>query len=160
MNLDAGLRDALGDPAAWRAADLGAEGSHATVPEEFYRNSLSVAPGWKVGGWPFWGPTDPTPRQCTACGTDMAPLLTIATFEWDDATRDWSAQEGQAVVDFFRAQCIAVHDRGRVGRPGTAQPATDPAPRQPTAVQIGDGQRQQLYYCPLSPEHPHAELMQ
>lgn len=175
MDLDSGLRDALGDPATWQAAGVGGEGPHATVPEEFYRNDLSVAPGWKVGGWPFWGPTDPTPRLCTACGTEMTPLLTIATFEWDHDTRGWSPDaeqagtgtaatgagpEGQAVLDFFQAQGIPVHDRGRVRRSGPAQPVTDPALREPTAVRIGDGQRQQLYYCPLSPEHPHAELMQ
>jgi hypothetical protein len=105
----------------------------------------------------------------------MTPLLTIATFEWDHDTRGWSPDaeqagtgtsatgagpEGQAVLDFFQAQGIPVHDRGSVRRSGPAQPVTDPALREPTAVRIGDGQRQQLYYCPLSPEHPHAELMQ
>ncbi|MDF6045868.1 hypothetical protein LRD69_27775 [Streptomyces sp. JH14] len=175
MELSNELRDSLGDWNKWQAADAGADSSYASAPERFYRNSLSVAPGWKVGGWPFWGPTDPTPRECPACSTEMDPLLTIATFEWDDDTRSWSPDseqararpsttktgpEAQAVIDFFRAQGIAVHDRGRVGRPRAAQPNSDLAPRQPTAVQIGRGGRQQLYICPLSSEHHHIELMQ
>ncbi|GAA3250370.1 hypothetical protein [Streptomyces lavendulae] len=34
------------------------------LPESFYRNELSVAPGWKAGGWASWGYTAPVPRFC------------------------------------------------------------------------------------------------
>ena len=69
------------------------------------------------------------------------------------------------LIDYFRAKGIEVHDRGRVPVEARATPlgthtATDPGPRQPTAVQIGSGYKQQLYICPTSPEHPHTELMQ
>jgi hypothetical protein len=32
-------------------------------------------PGWKVGGWPTWGLTDPRHPHCP----EMTPLLTIAS---------------------------------------------------------------------------------
>ncbi|GGY00696.1 hypothetical protein [Streptomyces minutiscleroticus] len=64
------------------------------------------------------------------------------------------------MIDFFRAQGIEVHDRGRVPRNARVAPlGTDPAPGQPTAVQIGSGYDQQLYVCPMAQEHPHSELM-
>ncbi|MEU0600555.1 hypothetical protein ABZ484_20270 [Streptomyces sp. NPDC006393] len=176
MELSEGVRKQLGDWSARQAVDAGAGSSSANCPEEFYRNNLSVAPGWKVGGWAPWGPTDPDPRFCPACDTKMDPLLTIASFEWDAGNRSWipdegqardrvssahTRPEGQAVIDFFRAKGIEVHARGRVPRETRATPpVTDPVPRQPTAVHIGSGYKQQLYVCPASPEHPHTELMQ
>ncbi|MFG2522403.1 non-ribosomal peptide synthetase [Streptomyces sp. NPDC048527] len=179
MELSKELRERLGDWNTWQAADAAMDSSSAPHPEEFYKNELSVAPGWKVGGWASWGPTDPVPQFCPACDTKMDPLLTIATFEWDDSNRSWipdedcadqararassrqTRPEAQAVIDFFRAKDIEVHDRGRVPLEARATPpVTDSVPRQPTAVQIGSGYIQQLYVCPTSPKHPHTELMQ
>ncbi|MER6976712.1 hypothetical protein ABT317_06655 [Streptomyces carpinensis] len=176
MELSEEVREPLGDWSTWQAAHAGVDSSYAPYPEEFYRNNLSVAPGWKVGGWASWGPTDPHPQFCPACDTKMDPLLTIATFEWDGSNRSWipdedqastrassthTRQEDQGVIDFFRAKGIEVHDRGRVPLEARATPpVTDRVPRQPTAVQIGSGYIQQLYVCPTSPEHPHTELMQ
>jgi len=179
LELSKEQREPLRDWNTWQAAHAGVDGSYAPYPEEFYDTELSVAPGWKVGGWAPWGPTDPRPQFCSACETEMVPLLTIATFEWDDSTSSWipdedgeeqtrtspsSTQpgpEGQAVIDFFRDKGLEVHDRGRVPVEARATPpVTDPVPRQPTAVQIGSGYKQQLYVCPTSPEHPHTELMQ
>lgn len=40
-----------------------------------YRNDLSVAPGLKTGGWPYW-PHCPRPVQC-GCGSEMSLLLTM-----------------------------------------------------------------------------------
>ncbi|OKJ88810.1 hypothetical protein AMK31_07565 [Streptomyces sp. TSRI0107] len=176
MELSKELREPLGDWSTWQAADADVDSSYAPHPESFYWDNLSVAPGWKVGGWASWGPTDPNPQFCLTCESKMVPLLTIATFEWDDSKRSWipdenqartrasstdTRPEGQAVIDFFRAKGIEVHARGRVPLEARATPpVTDPVPRQPTAVQIGSGYIQQLYVCPTSPEHPHAELMQ
>jgi len=137
MELSKELREPLGDWSRWQAA--GVDDYYAPAPEEFYRNNLSVAPGWKVGGWVSWGLTDPVRRLCAACGTEMDPLLTIATVEWDDSTRSWNLDEDQAHA---------------------TPPLSDPVPRNPTAVRIGRGDRQQLYVCPMSVEHPHTELMQ
>ncbi|MEV4445061.1 hypothetical protein AB0K24_06275 [Streptomyces mirabilis] len=131
------LREQLGNWSLWQAADAGVDSSYAPYPEEFYRDALSVAPGWKVGGWPFWGPTDPVPRLCPACGSEMDALLTIATFEGEDSTRSWLPYENPA-----------------------EESPTGFDPLQPTSVQIGSGYEQQLYICPGAPEHPHTELMQ
>lgn len=66
-------------------------------PQTYYDCVLSSAPGWKVGGWPAWDSTDPTPRPCPECGTGMEVLLTIATFEeGDDEGRSWSPYENPA----------------------------------------------------------------
>ncbi|WP_327147001.1 hypothetical protein [Nocardia sp. NBC_01327] len=44
-----------------------------------YSNDLSVAPGLKAGGWPYW-PHGPRPVQC-ACGSEMQLLLTLPNGE-------------------------------------------------------------------------------
>jgi hypothetical protein len=172
LELGKELRAPLGDRSRWQVAGAAVDSSYEPYPEEFYGNNLSVAPGWKVGGWASWGYTDPVPQFCPACDTRMDPLLTIPTFEWDDSTRGWIPDEDyedqsrirpsahtypetQAVIDFFRAQGIEVHNRGRVpSNLRATPPIADPVPRQPTAVQIGSGHQQ------TSPEHPHTELMQ
>ncbi|WUL37057.1 hypothetical protein OHB20_46550 [Streptomyces canus] len=109
-------------------------------PQTYYDCVLSSAPGWKVGGWPAWDSTDPTPRPCPECGTGMEVLLTIATFEeGDDEGRSWSPYENPAAEP--------------------SSPLDHFAPGRPTAVQIGSGYRQQLYICPAAPQHPHITLM-
>ncbi|MDI3403273.1 hypothetical protein [Streptomyces cavernicola] len=130
LELSMELRGQIEDWSSWQAAEPAVDDAYASYPQEFYDTALSVAPGWKVGGWAPWGLTDPVPRSCPACATEMVPLLTIATFEWDDSTRSWIPDEAA------------------------------PAPTRPTAVQIGRGYKQQLYVCPAAPEHPHTELMQ
>ncbi|MCA6092993.1 hypothetical protein LE181_12580 [Streptomyces sp. SCA3-4] len=140
LELSEELREQLKDWSRWQAADAGVDSSYAPYPESYYHSHLSVAPGWKVGGWPQWGYTDPVPRLCPACDTEMDALLTIATFEWDGGNRSWIPEEDRAAAssrdDRYRDLC------------------------QPTAVQIASGHKQQLYICPAAPEHPHMELMQ
>ncbi|MFI8007904.1 hypothetical protein [Streptomyces sp. NPDC086010] len=177
LELSKELQERLGNWSVWQAADTGVDSAYASYPQEFYDGELAGAPGWKVGGWPRWGATDATPRPCPSCGRDMDALLTIATFEgYDDSS--WlphevredrehtspstrhTGPEGQAAIDFFHAQGAELHDRGHVPRDAPVAPRpTNPAPRQPTAVQIGSGYDQQLYVCPAAPEHPHSELM-
>ncbi|MFC6982375.1 hypothetical protein [Streptomyces cirratus] len=65
------------------------DSSYAAYPWEFYDTELAVAPGWKAGGWAPWGRTDPCPQDCGACGAQMVPLLTIASFEWDGGPGSW-----------------------------------------------------------------------
>jgi hypothetical protein len=109
-------------------------------PEDFYRKELAVAPGWKVGGWPGWGRTDPSTQSCPACGTEREPLLTIASAEWDASSRSWIPYEDQAHAD-------------------TAYVGTT-RPQLPSMIQIGDMDRLQFYACPASPDHPHTERVQ
>ncbi|MCB5168864.1 hypothetical protein LG634_29100 [Streptomyces bambusae] len=108
------------------------------TPQDVYDRSLSIAPGWKTGGWTRWGLTDPYPRLCGACGTAMDPLLTIASSEWGETSTSWIPDEDRDV-------------------PASA---LNPYPEQPTKVEIADGYDLQLYTCPSSPEHPHFALVQ
>lgn len=124
-----------------RQVDNAGPGSPYTIdPKMFYWDELSVAPGWKVGGWPGWGDTDPIPQSCPACGTSMQPLLAIASTEWDKNTRGWIPYEDHA--------------------PAIARFVGAPHPARPTMVQIADDNRLQIYTCPASPDHPHTELIQ
>ncbi|MER5489065.1 hypothetical protein ABT024_38440 [Streptomyces sp. NPDC002812] len=134
LELSKELRGQIENWSPWEIAEEG--GEYESSPEGFYDDALSAAPGWKVGGWPRWGATDPRPRPCPECGTEMDALLTIASFERNGEECPWFAHgelEGQPLAGF--------------------DPVT------PTAVQIGRGYAQQLYVCPAVPEHPHIELM-
>lgn len=51
---------------------------------ELYQYSLSVAPGFKVGGYPHWS-QDPEVPTCS-CGKKMDYLLTIDSAEFDGGT--------------------------------------------------------------------------
>ncbi|MEU6393596.1 non-ribosomal peptide synthetase [Streptomyces sp. NPDC046939] len=135
------LQSRVNDQRTWKAATDAVDSECESYPGSYYADNLSVAPGWKVGGWASWGLTDPVPQSCPACATTMHPLLTISTFEWDRSKRSWIPYEMQE-----RAAAPT-----RAGRP---------RPARPTAIQIGRGYKQQLYVCPATPEHPHTELMQ
>jgi hypothetical protein len=50
---------------------------------ENYQYGLSVAPGWKVGGWPAWHLTDQAEVTCGQCTARMDLLLTIDSSEWE-----------------------------------------------------------------------------
>ncbi len=140
LDLSPELRKVVGDWGRWQAAGADVDGSYAEHPAEFYDSNLANAPGWKVGGWPPWGRTDPYRRYCTVCEAQMVPLLTIASFEWDSSRHGWVPYED-------RAACAA-------GRPAGLSPA------QPTRVEVGSTDNMQLYVCPTSPEHPHTDLIQ
>lgn len=112
---------------------------YASGSDELYWNALSIALGWKVGGWSRWGLSDPVPQICRACDSVMVPLLTIASTEWDDTSRSWIPYEDQDRTE-PSASCL------------------DPA--DPPMIQIGDNETLQLYACPVSPGHPHTALLQ
>ncbi|MFH0177976.1 hypothetical protein ACIA6D_36800 [Streptomyces cacaoi] len=128
------LQQQLGDWRTWQATGAVVDDSYEIAPEEFYMDELSVAPGWKVGGWPPWGLTDPIARFCVASGTPMSPLLTIASNEWD-ASGGWVPYEDQALA--------ALDDAGVANPPG---------------VQVSRGNQLQLYVCPEF--HSHTDLIQ
>ncbi|MEU0225714.1 hypothetical protein ABZ177_15345 [Streptomyces sp. NPDC006284] len=138
MELGKELREELTDWNRWRTAEGAVDDSYAAAPEDFYKTTLSVSPGWKAGGWTRWGLTDPTPRNCSACGTAMDPLLTIATTEWNRGTRNW-APEGDGARD-------------------PLPPGVPPANY--TRIDLARGYDLQLHVCPVSPDHPHLELIQ
>jgi hypothetical protein len=132
MELDEDLQQQLDDPSQW-------DGDRSISPQEFYRNQLSTAPGWKTGGWSRWGLTDPIPRTCPECGAEALPLLTIATTEWNHGTESWTPEEERT-------------------NPTPLLPGTPPANF--TMINIASGYALQLHACSASPDHPHIELIQ
>lgn len=131
LDLSPELQLAVNDASRWQAAGVDLDAGYADHARSFYDAALANAPGWKAGGWPPWGRTDPYPQSCATCETRMVPLLTIASFEWDDSTRGWVPYEDQA------SECT-----------------------QPTGVEVGSTDNMQIYVCPASPEHPHTDLIQ
>jgi hypothetical protein len=110
-----------------------------------YWHDLSVAPGWKAGGWPahftFRDPAEPDELQCGACGGPLDALFTIGSSEWDGATGSWRPVEDGESAD------------RPVGYPYRS--ALDP-----TMVTIGRGYTLQFYYCVSTPSHPPRTIMQ
>lgn len=96
-----------------------------------YQSELSLAPGWKVGGFASWSLTDPYPMNCTACGNAMTLLFTAASAEW--------------------------HGPGGAWRPVEEAEA---ASSNPTEVVIGRGYALYVFRCPVSFEHPTSTAMQ
>jgi hypothetical protein len=134
LELDEELQQQLRDRTAWQAAGVEMDDSYEE-PDELYSAELSEAPGWKVGGWPPWGLTDPIARFCINCGSAMSPLLTIASDECRDYRRGWVPKEEQA---------IAVIDNDIVSNP--------------PGIQISDANNLQLYFCPKC--YTHTDLIQ
>lgn len=142
LDLSPQLQRMVEDWSRWQAARADVGSAYAQYPRDFYDVHLADAPGWKVGGWPPWGRTDPYPRNCAVCDVRMVPLLTIASFEWDGGEgHSWAPCEEQA------AAIAARHCCGQ-------------CPSQPTKVEVGSTDNMQIYICPTSPEHPHTDLIQ
>ncbi|WP_406309441.1 hypothetical protein [Streptomyces sp. NBC_00623] len=137
--LDKELRDQLDDESRWEAIDPARYSAYADDPGELYLCNLSTAPGWKTGGWTRWSPTDPKPRPCPECGTEQVPLLTIASWEWDGGGETWIPEEE---------------------RTAGAPPPLGAEDGNFTEIDITGGNNLQLHACPVSPDHPHIELLQ
>jgi hypothetical protein len=143
MELDRGLLERIGE---WEARQTGEPvansyeaANRALGSTGIYWSALSVAPGWKAGGWSHWGLTDPVPQACPACDSVMVPLLTIDSTEWNDNTRGWIPYEDQDRTE-PSASCLN--------------------PQDPAMIQIGDSETLQLYACPVDPGHPHTARLQ
>jgi hypothetical protein len=95
-----------------------------------YQYDLSLAPGWKVGGFANWSLTDPYPMNCAECGTAMALLFTADSTEWQ-GTGSWRPLEESVV-----------------------------ASSEPTGVSIGRGYALYVFRCSASFDHPPATAMQ
>ncbi|MFF3172662.1 hypothetical protein ACFVQ0_08555 [Streptomyces sp. NPDC057900] len=137
LALDEGTQRQMEDWATWEAAGVAMDRSFEDGPHEYYMEELSDAPGWKVGGCPPWGLTDPDDQFCVTCGAGMVPLLTIASDEWHPDGHSWIPYADQ--------------DLPGLDLSGTANPP---------GVQVSKGNHLQLYVCPESPDHPHASLIQ
>ncbi|WP_238007159.1 hypothetical protein KZZ52_37385 [Dactylosporangium sp. AC04546] len=96
-----------------------------------YQLDLSLAPGWKVGGFANWSLTDPYPVDCAECGTPMTLLFTADSSEWHGTGGSWRPVE---------------------------EPAG--ATSGPTDVVIGRSYALYIFRCPVSFDHPPATAMQ
>ncbi|MEV6246782.1 hypothetical protein AB0M38_11345 [Streptomyces sp. NPDC051742] len=104
-----------------------------------YMSDLSIAPGWKVGGFASWHLTDPARVDCAVCGTPMPPLLTVDKWECDGGSRSWLPVEERDSTD---ASDVIAPD------------VIDPDVIDPVGVYLGRGSMR-IHTCPADPEHPH-----
>ncbi|GGO20286.1 hypothetical protein [Microbispora bryophytorum] len=103
-----------------------------------YFYDLSIADGWKVGGYAAWNLTDPYPMLCDDCGADMDMLVKIDGSEWDGTER-WRPLEDAGPENEF-------HEH--------------PNRWEPTGITIGRGYALWIFTCPVSFDHPHGVSMQ
>lgn len=96
-----------------------------------YQLDLSLAPGWKVGGFANWSLTDPHPVTCAECGAAMTLLFTADSGEWHGTDCSWRPVE-----------------------------EPEQASSGPTDVVIGRGYSLYIFRCPASFDHPPATAMQ
>ncbi|MFD3532771.1 hypothetical protein [Streptomyces sp. NPDC058664] len=118
------LREAI---ATWEE-ELIEEEAEADFPTD-YSGDLSLAPGWKVGGFATWHLTGPRTVDCTVCGSPMPPLLTAHHVEWDPASESWAPPEDRR-PDLYRHVIT------------------------PTGVYLGRGHLR-VHTCPADAFHPH-----
>jgi hypothetical protein len=138
LELDQDLRAQVEQWSARQKSGAEPGSAYDEAEEAFYQYELSVAPGWKAGGWAPWSSTDPVPAHCRSCGTPMEPLLTIASTEWNAGNHSWIPYEDQV----------------------TASHTVQRDPSRPTMLSVGGSYNQQIYTCPAAPEHPHTALLQ
>ncbi|MEV7679890.1 hypothetical protein AB0O64_15230 [Streptomyces sp. NPDC088341] len=82
-----------------------------------YQYALSVARGWKVGGWASWHSTDKRKLSCPVCEGPVALLLKVDSSEWDGASDWWWPLEDRELDR--EALAIAYEPTGvDVGRSG------------------------------------------
>jgi len=96
-----------------------------------YQYDLSLAPGWKVGGYANWSLTDPHPMDCAECGAAMTLVFTADSGEWQGTEPTWRPVEEDAQ-----------------------------APVNPVDVTIGRGYSLYVFRCPKSFDHPPGTTMQ
>ena len=78
---------------AWEGAEEETEDEETGLNYQF---DLSLAPGWKVGGFANWSLTDPHPMDCAECGTAMTLLFTADSGEWHGTDGSWRPVEEPA----------------------------------------------------------------
>jgi hypothetical protein len=89
------LPDDLNDRiTAWEEENEDKEDEEHSIDYQF---DLSLAPGFKVGGFANWSLTDPHPMNCADCGTAMTLLFTAASYERNGPACSW-APSGETVV--------------------------------------------------------------
>ncbi|MFG2405192.1 hypothetical protein ACGFR8_12835 [Streptomyces brevispora] len=92
------------------------EGDEDDLEEDavLYRSDLSVAPGWKAGGFASWHATDRADILCS-CGARTDLLVTVASKEWDGGSRSWIPLEDRPTADDMDANIPTHVTVGRWG---------------------------------------------
>ncbi|WP_433342456.1 hypothetical protein [Streptomyces sp. CA-253872] len=144
--LEPGLAEEIEGESRWEAAGVRLDALVAEHPdldpddaeryEDLYRCALSLAPGWKAGGWSTWGRTDPVDRPCPACGTPAEPLLTLASTEAYGDSGTWIPYEDRDLVRWGHGDVESGNQ---------------------AALTLGDCDTLQLHACPA---HPFVDLVQ
>ncbi|MFC1400606.1 MULTISPECIES: hypothetical protein [Streptacidiphilus] len=93
-----------------------------------YQYDLSVAPGWKVGGFASWHLTGPQEMVC-GCGAPMRLLLTVDTKEWDNGSLSWMPFEDAELSTYGLST--------------------------PTRVVVGRAGSLRVFVCSKDVKHPH-----
>ncbi|GAA0556487.1 hypothetical protein GCM10010172_44270 [Paractinoplanes ferrugineus] len=93
------------------------------------QNDLSLAPGWKVGGFANWSLTDPYPMNWAFCGTGKILTFTAASADGNGTDCSW--------------------------RPLEEDPDSSP---DTVGVQLGRGYSLDTFRCPESFDHPRPPL--
>ncbi|MFD7642685.1 hypothetical protein ACFV4P_18715 [Kitasatospora sp. NPDC059795] len=96
LELERDLAERIAD---WTEREFAGVDPRHLHPEEFrayYQYELSVAPGWKVGGWGPWSFSDPSVMRCATCECVMSPLLTIGSGALDGSGWDPVQDRGLA----------------------------------------------------------------
>ncbi|MCM2418123.1 hypothetical protein LNW72_08520 [Streptomyces sp. RKAG293] len=94
-----------------------------------YQLDLSIAPGWKVAGFPSWHLTGPVELNCD-CGAPMDLLLSMDSKEWDRGNRSW----------------VPMEDMDRIGRHHASRP---------TELIVGRAGQLRMFVCSVDPLHPY-----
>jgi len=121
---------------AWEAeAEEAAEESYDEEADFVtYHHDLSIAPGWKIGGYGSWSVTGPSEMTCS-CGEPMQLLLTIDSREWDGGTLSWVPLEDRELINESEANA-------------------------PTQVTVGRGGSLNIFTCSANPAHEHRVSIQ
>ncbi|MER5717189.1 hypothetical protein [Streptomyces sp. NPDC002132] len=104
------------------------EGDEEELDEDsvLYRSDLSIAPGWKAGGFASGHAAGPDSMVCE-CGRPMNLLLTVASKEWDAGSRSWIPLEDRPTAEAMDANIPTHVTVGRWGSMNVFACAHDPS---------------------------------
>ncbi|SHN37061.1 hypothetical protein SAMN05216499_1498 [Actinacidiphila paucisporea] len=95
-----------------------------------YQYSLSVARGWKIGGWPSWHLTGLQHIECPDCAGPVKLLIKVDSCEWDGGSDRWWPLEERSLTE-----------------------EQEPAAREPTGTVVGRFGELRIFTCESNPAH-------
>jgi hypothetical protein len=79
--------------------DLAEDVAAISAPGGGYQYALSVARGWKIGGWSSWHSTGLQHLECPNCAGPVDLLIKVDSCEWDDGSDRWWPLEERSLTD-------------------------------------------------------------